>query len=505
MRNLVCLGVLFTLANCGPAQPPPPQTPPLQAPPPPVTPAPAAAAPAPKPAKKVLKHAATTRSAVAAAALEKGTALLDDVRYAEAITQFKKAIDADPRFAYAHAYLGMNTSGMEGQKLLEKAAQLAADLPEADRLLIEAWLAARKGDTATYRAKLDRVAALVPDDWMVQEALGHWAFGQRDFAAAVAAYEKAIALNPKAPSSYNNLGYVHALQGRYEEGIAALNKYLTLRPQDANGYDSLAEIMLNAGKLDDAEATFKKAVEVLPTFDPALQGHAFVRAARGDYKGACDLLAKSRQLAKRAEDRLDRDLDVAWLKLAEGKKADAFKALDAAEKEARAQKLPYPAGLAFDRGLFYYVLGKYADAAKHLQIVIDKAAAPELSGAERRDSNNWALVWLTAAQVRAGKVKQAEKTLAGVEAAAKKLADQPYFQKNGLGFARAMVAWGKKDPKKAIADLSECAADNFWCSWHRSEVQQKVDKAGAGATRKAVLDKPLRDRTWPIIRAKLKK
>jgi len=244
MKNLVCLGLALTLASCGPGKPPP-QPP---SPPPAAKPAPVAA----KPAKKLLQHTATTRSRVAAAALDKAIALLDEVRFAEAIEQIKKAIDADPRYAYAHAYLGRYTQGMEGQKLLEKARQLAAGLPEADRLLIEAWLAGRKGETATYRANLERVATLAPDDWLSHMEMGNWAFGQRDLAAAVAAYEKAIALNPKAPMAYSNLGYAHAETGRYDEGIAALKKYLALRPADANGYDSLAEIMLNAGKLEES-------------------------------------------------------------------------------------------------------------------------------------------------------------------------------------------------------------------------------------------------------------
>src|SRR5262245_40727321 len=64
------------------------------------------------------KHAAeisiTSKSPDAVEAFKKGRKLAENIRQAEAAEDFKKAIERDPDFALAHAYLGAATPGVEG-------------------------------------------------------------------------------------------------------------------------------------------------------------------------------------------------------------------------------------------------------------------------------------------------------------------------------------------------------------------------------------------------------
>src|SRR5437762_519611 len=75
----------------------------------------------------------TSKSPEALTAFKDARDLLDNVRTAEAIVGFKKAMELDADFAQAHAYLGSVTPGSEGMKELERGSALAAKLPASPR------------------------------------------------------------------------------------------------------------------------------------------------------------------------------------------------------------------------------------------------------------------------------------------------------------------------------------------------------------------------------------
>lgn len=87
---------------------------------------------------------------------------------------------------------------------------------------------------------------------------------------AVAAYRKALQLNPDYPSAYNNMGISLAKQNKYDEAIAAYRKFIQLEPPDqALGYYNLGNALRNQGKIPDAIAAYRKAVEVKPDYGNA--------------------------------------------------------------------------------------------------------------------------------------------------------------------------------------------------------------------------------------------
>src|SRR5437870_6489439 len=67
----------------------------------------------------------TTKSAAARERYHNGRDLLDNVRNSEGIAALKQAIELDPDFALAHAYLGSVLPGNEGLKELEAASALS--------------------------------------------------------------------------------------------------------------------------------------------------------------------------------------------------------------------------------------------------------------------------------------------------------------------------------------------------------------------------------------------
>ena len=79
-----------------------------------------------------------------------------------------------------------------------------------------------------------------------------------------------------------------------------------------------------------------------------------MKALNGDYAGARDLLEKSKTAETQPSDALDRATNVAWTYLDEGKTADAFKLLDATEKDSDARALPWPAQEAIVRAWAFW-------------------------------------------------------------------------------------------------------------------------------------------------------
>ena len=128
MRNVLALvGLVALVASVGcenAPDAPPPAVPVAPAPPPPpaatADPTPVAVAPQ----KQLIT--VTTKSPDAKAALLKALDLSDNGRTVEALDLCKQALAADSDFAFAHACIGMLTSGASAQAEADKGVQLAA-------------------------------------------------------------------------------------------------------------------------------------------------------------------------------------------------------------------------------------------------------------------------------------------------------------------------------------------------------------------------------------------
>ena len=160
----------------------------------------------PAAATQVEEIPVTSKSPEAIELFKKGRALVENVRNAEAALELNHALSLDPDFVSARAYLGLATPGAEGLKLIEDASAKAANLPEAERLLIDATLAGRRGEFAKATAALVQLTEKVPNDWRAHAILGQQYANQLQHAEAVAALKKSTALNQSVGSVYNTLG-----------------------------------------------------------------------------------------------------------------------------------------------------------------------------------------------------------------------------------------------------------------------------------------------------------
>ena len=503
------LGMLGTLLLCACSPkgnsrvlppPPPPPAGPVQ---PVAATAPVVPLTPPAPAKKLVSI--TTKAPVAIASFLKGRDLSEAGHKAEAIEELRKALAADPAFALALAYQGDATPGADGDKLLAQAQAAAGALPEAERLYVEQMVAYRKTDTAQCKAALTRIIELAPDDWRPYRDLGLLAFDAKELDNAIAALRRATEVEPSAAGAFNWLAIVLLNAQRLDEAMAAAKRYAELLPNEADAHDTYGETLNQAGRTADAEAEFKKANDLSPTYIWPWVGLITAQAGRGDYAAALATAATAKRALLLPQEKLQMDIWNGWLLILDKKQAEGMKALEAVDKEVAAKKLSFATALTRGSSTAAYMLGKYADSVKYAQAQQAWAAWPELGPAGQQDYKRFGLASLAFAQARAGKVKDAEKTLALFDAARQQPPVNGWFE-GWMAYGKAMIALGKGDVKGALAAMAKCNPGDYFCDYERVLAQEKLgDKAGAETTRKALLGKWQRDPGYLWIRAHLAK
>jgi Flp pilus assembly protein TadD len=86
----------------------------------------------------------------------------------------------------------------------------------------------------------------------------------KDWAAAVDAFHRALALRAAFPEAWNELGYALRNQGRYAESLDAYREALRLRPDFPEALEYLGEAYVKMGRLEDARRVLER-LRVLDT------------------------------------------------------------------------------------------------------------------------------------------------------------------------------------------------------------------------------------------------
>lgn len=119
---------------------------------------------------------------------------------------------------------------------------------------------------------------------------GHWE-------AAVTAYEKALALNPRSVETLSNLGLVYTEQGLLDQAVASHRQALLINPQYGDGYINLGLALSRQGQYDEAENAYQQALRLKPEQSAAIHtNRSLNQQAQGDYSGALASLEQALML-----------------------------------------------------------------------------------------------------------------------------------------------------------------------------------------------------------------
>jgi adenylate cyclase len=201
----------------------------------------------------------------------------------EARALYQRAIEIDPNYADAHAYLGMThiVDGVDNLTGQATPRDLEIGIDEARQAIgIEPNLSlgyqtlsfglAANGDYAGGMRAGERAVALNPGDPDSLMALAKAQVRFGAYAEAVGNAERARRLHPMAPHYYP---YVHGqalyAADRIEEADEVLSECLLSAPQDPNCLRIRAAVKVRQGQLDEARGTMAQLVAADSSFSLA--------------------------------------------------------------------------------------------------------------------------------------------------------------------------------------------------------------------------------------------
>jgi serine/threonine-protein kinase len=146
-----------------------------------------------------------------------------------------------------------------------------------------------------YQAAL----ALQPRSPAVYVNLGTALHRQGKSAEAFWATQKAIELKTTSAEAYNNFGAALLEQKKPAEAITALKQAIEFKPNFAEAYFHLGQALRAMGKLDDARTAWRKAVELKPDFAEARWSLGINLGRHGDFAEALEQVKRAQELGSR--------------------------------------------------------------------------------------------------------------------------------------------------------------------------------------------------------------
>lgn len=174
-----------------------------------------------------------------------GWTLYQDARSEEAVAEFEKALARDPNHVKAHNNIAL--AFVELGRLQDAVKHLRRSL------------------------ELEPTAEISSDLGYIIGSLGIQG-------EAVALYHKALELDPRCASAHFNLAVIDAKSGSYIDAASHYLQALDAKP-NAETYNGYGYVMVRQKKSAEAIEAFRKALELDPTYLPALEnlGDAYVR------------------------------------------------------------------------------------------------------------------------------------------------------------------------------------------------------------------------------------
>jgi tetratricopeptide (TPR) repeat protein len=130
-----------------------------------------------------------------------------------------------------------------------------------------------------------------------------WAYSQRGFAyaqkdmyaEAMDDLNMALELDPAFAPAYFNRGFVHYATGDIGKAIADYTMALDYDAADIFAYSKRAEAFIRAEMYEEAEKDLLTALDIAPTFTPAMVTMAVLKAASAGAEESCGWLRKAVQ------------------------------------------------------------------------------------------------------------------------------------------------------------------------------------------------------------------
>jgi tetratricopeptide (TPR) repeat protein len=210
-----------------------------------------------------------------------------------AIAEYEKLVQLKPNDVETHLLLGqlygLNHDSGKAEAQFKDAQKIDANSEEV--ALNMARLYSEQGES---KRAAEVLSAIPADDRTarVEFALGASYEQSHQLKDAIAAYYRALALDPDNLDTDRGLANALLTDGQLDDALKILTGIVTVEPQDAQSQIHISEIERRQGHYDQALATLEKAKPLAPDSLELIYNEALIYDALGRYDDATGVLTK---------------------------------------------------------------------------------------------------------------------------------------------------------------------------------------------------------------------
>jgi tetratricopeptide (TPR) repeat protein len=229
----------------------------------------------------------TTASSQARSLFEHGLSKMETLHWEAALSDWRDAAEADPKFALAHAFLGMLSRDPVEQVAERDKAVATRNYGGPEEQLVVDWVAnSSQSQWVPAIQAMNEALAEYPNDKYLAWLAGLWLTNQRQSERAIPLFERANRLDPQFADPLNQAAYCYARIWDFDKAFAYMQRYAALLPHEANPQDSMAEISRMAGHFNDALEHYHASLKIDPAFIDSQAGLGDTYALMGEEEKA---------------------------------------------------------------------------------------------------------------------------------------------------------------------------------------------------------------------------
>jgi tetratricopeptide (TPR) repeat protein len=395
----------------------------------------------------------TTASAKARDLYERAMTDYENLHLERANIGWRAAVEADPNFALAQAWIAFNSrTPAEASAAREKAKALAVKTTTGEQLMIKWMTSVQENNFIAGIEAMNDMLLMYPKDKRVIYLAANWLLVENSNEQAEKLLKRALSLDKNYAAALNDLGYIYARDREFSQAFAAMERYVAVLPKEPNPQDSYAEILRMAGNFDGALEHYRDALKIDPNFVSSQLGLGDTYALMGDQTRARAEYDKAIQDAHTDADRLDYSLQRAMTWVREGNYAEADKAYAAVAEKAHAQDIDLEEAQAY-RAMSMYQTDDAA-ALKYLASAEDALSHPsQIATSDREEERSRILRYRVVRAAHADNRELAGKALEQLQNMAD--SSRSTVIQNSYHGAAGAVLMDQKKFADAIAQLEE--------------------------------------------------